>query len=629
MFSPQHPLISAFSPEVKRFHRNWVSPLLLLAVFLGLTVWSWRKWADPIIDFGRELYIPWQLTTGQVLYRDLAYFNGPLSPYVNALWFRLFGVSATTLMIINLLIILGVTWIIFRIIRESGDELTALLAGLIFLCAFAFAHYEPIGNFNFVCPYSHELTHGLALTILGLWVIWRWRNGSLRVMAFLAGLCLGLVFLTKAEVFLAAAAATGAGVVLVLWSQRKSFGEMLVTLLILALGMLIPLSGFFFYLAAQMPMSQALKGIAGTWAALWNSDVTNNLFYRRGMGLDQLGANLLSMLRGALGLLLFAGAAAALGLSHRTGRQRLVLLIGVAAMLAGAWWVRQGSILPWLLVGWSLPWFTILMVMVLTVVCFRKRHEPKSLNDLAPLAFWVVLALVLLLKTFFRPSLSQYGFGLVMPAAILLVVALLHLVPKALAAHGGSGLIFRGLIMMTLLADLCVLLALSNYFYSRQNYPVGTGKDAILTYDPRPRDRVEVPYLLPYLPRGEAVNQLLQQIESRMSPAANFVVLPEGVMVNYLTRRRNPTPFVNFMPPELAIFGESAILQALQAHPPDYVILMHKDTAEYGVKFFGADPDYGKLIMDWVASRYRPVWQTQHEPLKDKNFGIKLLERQG
>lgn len=621
--------MSAIFQEVKRFGRKWGSPLLLLAVFLGLTVWSWRRWADPIIDFGRELYIPWQLTTGRVLYQDLAYFNGPLSPYFNALCFRVFGVSGSTLIVINLLIILGMTWVIFRISKELGDELTAMLAGLTFLCAFAFAHYEPIGNYNFVCPYSHDLTHGIALTMLSLWVICRWRNGSSRVMAFLVGLCLGLVSLTKAEVFLAAAAATGAGVVLVLWSQRKSFGEMLVTLLILALGMLIPLSGFFFYLAAQMPMSQALKGIAGTWAALWNSDVTHNLFYRRGMGLDQLGANLLSMLRGALGLLLFAGAAAALGLSHRTGRQRLVLLIGVAAMLAGAWLVRQGSILPCLLVGWSLPWFTILMAIVITVVCWRKRNDQQSLLDLAHLAFWVVLALILLLKIFFRPSISHYGFVLAMPAVILLVITLVHLLPKALAVHGGSSLILRGLVTVTLLVDLCVLLTWSNYFYSHENYVVGTGNDAILTYDPRPRDREEAPYLLPYLPRGEAMNQLLQQIESRMAPGANFVVLPEGVMVNYLTRRRNPTPFVNFMPPEMAIFSESAILEALQAHPPDYVILIHKDTAEYGVGFFGADPAYGKLIMTWVVRRYRPVWQTQHEPLQDKNFGIKLLQRQG
>ncbi len=622
--------MSAIFQEVKRFGRKWGSPLLLLAVFLGLTVWSWRRWADPIIDFGRELYIPWQLTTGQVLYRDLAYFNGPLSPYLNALWFRVFGVSFTSLIVINLLIIMGITWILFRVIKGSADELTALLAALVFLCAFAFAHYEPIGNFNFVCPYSHDLTHGIALTILSLWVIWRWRNGSSRVMAFLAGLCLGLVFLTKAEVFLAAAAATGVGVSLVILSRRKSLGELLQTFLILSLAMLIPLAGFFFYLSAQMPVSQAVKGIAGTWGALWNSNVTHNLFYRRIMGLDRLGVNSRMILWEFLALLLLAGAAAAVSMGFRAGRQKLMILLGTAAiLLAGSCWARQISPPPWLLEGWPLPLLTVLLAIVVLAACWRKWTDPQFLKDVAPLAFWVTLALVLLFKTFFRPSLSQYGFVLALPAAILLVVTLMYLVPKGLQAYGGAGAIFRGLFAVILLADLLVLLTLSNYFYSQKNYVVGTGNDAIITYNPQIRGKVEIPLLLPYLPRGEAMNQLLQQIESRMAPGANFVVLPEGVMVNYLTRRRNPTPFVNFMPPELAIFGESAILKALQAHPPDYVILIHKDTAEYGVWFFGADPAYGKLIMTWVASQYRPVWQTQHEPLQDKNFGIKLLQRQG
>jgi len=31
-------------------------------VFVALTAWSWRKWLDPVIDSGRELYVPWAET---------------------------------------------------------------------------------------------------------------------------------------------------------------------------------------------------------------------------------------------------------------------------------------------------------------------------------------------------------------------------------------------------------------------------------------------------------------------------------------------------------------------------------------------------------------------------------------
>lgn len=60
----------------------WCGPALVSVSFLALSVWTWRKWPDLLVDFGRELYVPWQLTTGKVLYVDIAYFNGPLSPYL-------------------------------------------------------------------------------------------------------------------------------------------------------------------------------------------------------------------------------------------------------------------------------------------------------------------------------------------------------------------------------------------------------------------------------------------------------------------------------------------------------------------------------------------------------------------
>ena len=73
--------------------------LALGAVALALT---WQTWPHAFVDFGRELYVPWRLVEGEVLYRDVLYFNGPLSPYLNALWFALFGTSLRTLVLCNL-----------------------------------------------------------------------------------------------------------------------------------------------------------------------------------------------------------------------------------------------------------------------------------------------------------------------------------------------------------------------------------------------------------------------------------------------------------------------------------------------------------------------------------------------
>jgi hypothetical protein len=44
--------------------------LFALAIFFVAT--SWRKWPDPLIDFGRELYVPWRLSHGALLYHDVS-----------------------------------------------------------------------------------------------------------------------------------------------------------------------------------------------------------------------------------------------------------------------------------------------------------------------------------------------------------------------------------------------------------------------------------------------------------------------------------------------------------------------------------------------------------------------------
>jgi hypothetical protein len=67
----------------------WPGPIIITAALVFLASHTWRKWPDLLVDFGRELYVPWRLAEGQVLYRDIAFLSGPLSQYVNSLWFRL------------------------------------------------------------------------------------------------------------------------------------------------------------------------------------------------------------------------------------------------------------------------------------------------------------------------------------------------------------------------------------------------------------------------------------------------------------------------------------------------------------------------------------------------------------
>ena len=78
------------------------------------------------------------------------------------------------------------------------------------------------------------------------------------------------------------------------------------------------------------------------------------------------------------------------------------------------------------------------------------------------------------------------------------------------------------------------------------------------------------------------------------------------------------------MPPELVMFGEERIVASFQKHPPDYIALVHKDTAEYGFPLFGRD--YGRQLFEWLANHYQPVHLIGAPPLRDQRFGILLLQ---
>ena len=128
--------------------------------------------------------------------------------------------------------------------------------------------------------------------------------------------------------------------------------------------------------------------------------------------------------------------------------------------------------------------------------------------------------------------------------------------------------------------------------------------------------------------RGQLFQMTLAELEQRFPQDASMVVLPEGISLNYLSRRLNPTPYINFMPPELILFGEAKIQAALEAHPQAAVVLAHKDTSEYGVPFFGRD--YGQGLGAWVLERFRHRWTDPNgcPPLTPgTEFGMSLLER--
>jgi len=138
---------------------RWGFPAILI-LGLAMATISWQKWADLIVDYGQQLYIPWQISKGKILYRDMDYLFGPFSAYLHAFLFKVFEPGIMVLVWFNLGVVAALSFTIYLLFKYFSDSLTATLTTLAFLGIFAFGQYMGGGNFNFVCAYSYELAMG-------------------------------------------------------------------------------------------------------------------------------------------------------------------------------------------------------------------------------------------------------------------------------------------------------------------------------------------------------------------------------------------------------------------------------------------------------------------------------------
>src|SRR5258706_5841439 len=268
------------------------SALILLAAGIALALWTWGSWGDVQVDWGGEVYAAWRVSQGAVLYRDVAYFTGPLSPWVNALWFELSGVGIWTLYIATLLLVVLDTALVFALVRRLADRFAATAAGLVFLALFAFGRFQFLNDSNYVAPYSQEIAHALPLALGCLLALGR--------RPALAGGLFGLVFLTKAEYALA----LGAAVLVFLalgragWKAWGSFAGAALVAPLLAWAAL----------ASALGAREALLSVIGAWRYVFDERITGLPFYQWVRGTDQTLDNIVRLVEyGAAELLLLGG----------------------------------------------------------------------------------------------------------------------------------------------------------------------------------------------------------------------------------------------------------------------------------------------------------------------------------
>jgi len=589
--------------------RDWTAvariagPLAILSVGIFMVARTWRTWPDVMVDFGREAYLAWQLASGRTLYVDVAHFSGPLSPYLNALWFRLFGPGVLVLALVNLVVAAGFTAMLYALVARMAGRLAATAACIFFVAVFACGQYVRIGNYNWVCPYSHELTHGIVLATAALVCLGRYHDTRRTLWVALAGFASGLLVLTKVEALLAGGLAIGVGMVLTLVVERPGPRRVLRLTGAFLGAAAVPLGLTIVWFAPVMPLERIVAWPLGHWLVATRPELVGADFYRKGLGVDDVAGNLgnLAIATGWYGAVVTAVIVIAM-LLGRVGRGRIPLVLAAFAIAAvaghqfGVAWLTHGAR--------PLPLVGALVVGGALVELVRARAAPERAAAATLRAAFAVFALVLLAKLGLYTHVHHYGFALTAPAAVLLVACMVGWLPDAVARWGGDGAVARAAGLGLVAAALVAHVAFMNRYIDAKTYRVGEGRDAIFADD-----------------RGRPIERLLAEIETRVGRDETLLVFPEGVMLNFLTRRANPTPYYLFDRTSRQLWGDDTMVRALAARPADWLVLFER----------GAMAPRATRLHDWIRAHYQPVWRQETPQFRSGGgaIGVQLMQRSG
>ncbi len=583
---------------------QWLGLVFLLALFVYFFAASWRKWPDPLVDFGRELYVPWRLSQGALLYRDVEEAYGPLSQYFNAMLFTVFQPGMMVLVTANLIIFAAILALFFLLCRRAWGFAGALAATATFIAVFGFSQLVRIANYNYATPYSHEATHGMLISLAMVYVLSGWIEEPTPFRTFLAGLLYGFCFVLKPEFILSGAALIIVSAVLC-WRYHKlpSWRSVLLGLV----GTALPTLAFTSYFSVFVPVKEALVMSAGAYREIIAANAGD---YSTGLqgdfsGMSEAGNNLKQHLIATLVAFLVIGAIALVGwLGRKLPPNRVT--IGLAVVFTGAVGAIASTAVHWREIGRCLLGLLVVYALVRFIVSLRS--VPGNRRKIITATLLAVLGTALMARMFLNGRIYHYGFFQAAIAGSIVPAVLLSELPEWLRLAARERVLVVTAVLALLVPGVVNIAQDSQQLLRLKTDSIGEGIDRFYTFPPQLDGTGEL---------VEGTTTSLKQ-DARIK---SLVVLPEGAIINYLARIPSSVRYYYFFPSNSEMAGE------LEANPPDRVVLISRDLRAHGIDRYGEAPGKGREILEWLTRDYQLHAYGGDDPLDVGGYGAAIYKR--
>jgi hypothetical protein len=536
-----------------------VGVLFLLSGVLALVTWG--TWGDIASDTGYDVVAGARLASGEVPYLDFVYYYGPLAPAVLGLAALLGGSGLGPAVAVGLVTTAAIISATYALARHFTGPVGAFLAGAIT----AGVAFEPT-NFSFVLPHTSSAPLAL-LSALGFLL------ALARSRPALAGVCAGLVTLTRPEFTVAVAVA------FVVWLLARSRAGALTRSELVRL------------------VAPAVAVPAVVYGALLALVGPHRLIFENLYPVDELrqGANAVLGAHApftlssfaAVSLKLFAyaaGTALLLGLAGgvvRAGRLWLgvfaavVVIAAVAAATADPEALRSGL---YLVFGW-IPAGAAAAFAILAVRAWRDRERsPVAHLELAALALLVVLAAKTYAAFMFHAAPHEQLAVYAAPFAALFLVRV-HV-------RGRGPALAAGVLWLGFVAAAGLGLTLKD---ARAESASVTGAYGTLKATPS---------------EAATYNAVLDWITAGTRPGDPVFIAPQLTTLYTLSGRVSPLDRISLLPGALTHpANERAAIAQLDRSGVRVAVIDKRPYSEYGgQKSFGQSFD--RLVAKWLHQHF-------------------------
>lgn len=574
----------------------------LLVLFLSL---SWRKWPDPLIDFGRELYLPWRISQGAVLYRDLQGHYGPLSQYLNGALFACFGPGLMVLVTANLILFCGILMLVCLLSRQAWGPMAAFSSIAVFISVFGFTQLTGISNYNYATPYAHETTHGLLISLALTFLLVKWVRHPNVLLSFGAGLAYGMCLVLKPE-FILAGALVGLAALVLRWRYASFPNPALLGVALI--GAVLPTLAFVVFFAVVAPLFTALSWATQAWLRFTGAPQAATGGIQGGFsGTEQATGHLtehivaVAIALALIGLLVLAG-----WFIKKVTSVWLATLVTLVVS-AGLVWLSW-STLKWIEVGRCLLGLVLVYLITRGVpFLWRKPAEEQAERNTSRILL-AVLAAALMARMILNGRIYHYGFVQAALAGCIIPAILFGELPEWLGLRTRERMLVTVLVAALIVPGVVVIARASQNLLRAKTSLVGEGSDRFYAFSRQME------------PTGEIVNAVVATL-NKQTRREGLLVLPEGIMINYLARLPSTVPYYFFHSTSPQLVSE------LEAKPPARVVVISRDLREYGVERYGDTPGGGQEVLTWLGQHYRQVARVGGNPLDNRQRGAILFER--